>query len=189
MYNCSICSKEFKSERALSGHKRVHSQVVGKQRINKAKVTRPVLLCQYCGIEKEYDPKSSTGKYCSIECSAHGNRQRQKERVEAGEAGSAALKQYLINKNGYKCEKCGISDWCDEPISLHLDHIDGNSDNNRVENGRILCPNCHSQTETFSGRNKKNTKRNSYLQDYKRENKQKRSLVRDEGFEPPTNRM
>lgn len=84
------------------------------------------------------------------------------------------LKEYLIATNGYKCEKCGISDWCGEPISLHLDHIDGNSDNNHTSNGRILCPNCHSQTETFSGRNVKNTKRNSYLREYKAEKKQKR---------------
>ena len=46
---------------------------------------------------------------------------------------------------------------------MQLDHIDGNSDNNFLDNLRLLCPNCHTQTETFSTRQKKNTVRNRYL--------------------------
>lgn len=47
---------------------------------------------------------------------------------------------------------------------LHLDHIDGNSENSRLENLRILCPNCHSQTETFS--RKGGTKKHKHLSDF-----------------------
>lgn len=69
------------------------------------------------------------------------------------------LKQEIIKKDliEYKCsiEACGISEWLGERISLHLDHINGINNDNRLENLRFLCPNCHSQTETFSGRNKK----------------------------------
>ena len=43
------------------------------------------------------------------------------------------------------CAECGITDWCDKYISLHLDHINGIPNDNRIENLRILCPNCHSQ--------------------------------------------
>lgn len=53
----------------------------------------------------------------------------------------------------YKCEVCGIDNWCGKPISLELDHIDGNGYNHVLSNLRLLCPNCHSQTETF--RNKR----------------------------------
>lgn len=48
-----------------------------------------------------------------------------------------------------KCTECGISKWRDKDLILHLDHINGNSEDNRLWNLRILCPNCHSQTKTY----------------------------------------
>jgi len=55
-----------------------------------------------------------------------------------------------------KCEDCGIENvWNNKPIILQLDHIDGNNQNNEIINLKIICPNCHSQTKTFAGRNKK----------------------------------
>ncbi len=48
-----------------------------------------------------------------------------------------------------KCEVCGIDKWNNKNISCELDHIDGNRTNHSLENLRILCPNCHSQTNTF----------------------------------------
>lgn len=53
----------------------------------------------------------------------------------------------------YKCSKCGISKWMNEKIILELDHVDGNVLNNQIDNLRLLCPNCHSQTPTFRGKN------------------------------------
>ena len=59
----------------------------------------------------------------------------------------AVIRDNLIEQ---KCSECGITDqWNDKPIELHLDHINGISNDNRLENLRFLCPNCHSQTHTY----------------------------------------
>jgi len=54
---------------------------------------------------------------------------------------------------GNICEICKITNWLEQPISMQLDHINGVSNDNRRENLRFICPNCHSQTETYCGRN------------------------------------
>lgn len=59
----------------------------------------------------------------------------------------------------YRCSKCGIDSWQGETIVLDLDHANGDNADNRLENLRYLCPNCHSQTDTYKGRNKNNGKR------------------------------
>ena len=67
------------------------------------------------------------------------------------------LKQRIIRENilEYKCSVCGIKDWNGKSLVLQLDHINGDNRDNRIENLRFLCPNCHSQTETFCGKKKK----------------------------------
>lgn len=57
-----------------------------------------------------------------------------------------------------KCESCGVSEWQGQKLNLELDHIDGNKYNHVLSNLRIICPNCHSLTSTFRGRNTKKTK-------------------------------
>lgn len=59
-----------------------------------------------------------------------------------------------IKKN--KCDKCKIESWNNRNITIELDHINGNSNDHRLDNLQMLCPNCHSQTDTFRGRNIKN---------------------------------
>lgn len=51
------------------------------------------------------------------------------------------------------CSDCGLQEWRGQRIVMHLDHINGVKNDNRLENLRMLCPNCHSQTETYSGKN------------------------------------
>lgn len=71
-------------------------------------------------------------------------------------ANISRLKIRLVNEKRleYKCANCGLTEWLGQPISLQLDHINGINNDHRIENLRFLCPNCHSQTETFAGKNK-----------------------------------
>lgn len=55
---------------------------------------------------------------------------------------------------GWKCEKCGRTEWEGQQIPLCVHHIDGNHINNQIENLQVLCPNCHAQTDNYCGRNK-----------------------------------
>ena len=71
----------------------------------------------------------------------------------------ARLKVRLLREGllAAKCygEDCGLTEWKGKPISLQLDHINGDKLDHRIENLRLLCPNCHSQTDSFAGKNKR----------------------------------
>lgn len=66
-------------------------------------------------------------------------------------ASNQTVKERYLKLVEYKCsiDGCDITEWLGKPIVLELDHIDGNNKNNVRENLRLLCPNCHSQTETY----------------------------------------
>jgi hypothetical protein len=55
----------------------------------------------------------------------------------------------------YRCDECGIESWHGKQLTLHLDHINGKNNDHRIENLRWLCPNCHSLTPTYCGKNHK----------------------------------
>jgi hypothetical protein len=74
--------------------------------------------------------------------------------VKGSTLSSARLRARLVDAGlkEARCECCGLSEWQGEPLPLQLDHISGDHTDNRLENLRILCGNCHSQTDTWCSR-------------------------------------
>ena len=74
------------------------------------------------------------------------------------------LKNRLIkeHKLEYKCACCGLTTWLNKPITLQLHHINGQHNDHRLENLEFLCPNCHAQTDTYSGKNQSHIQKKVY---------------------------
>lgn len=80
------------------------------------------------------------------------------------------IKKYIIKNNllEYKCFECGIGNvYNNKPLTLQLHHINGDNTDNRLENLKFLCPNCHTQTETYGSKNIKSFKETRKLKEEK----------------------
>ena len=106
----------------------------------------------------------SSYKYCSNKCQFDYQYKKYIEQwlngkvngVRAGGLVSRYIKKYLREINGNKCQACGWSEInkFSNTVPLEADHIDGNYKNNKIDNLRLLCPNCHSLTPTYKALNK-----------------------------------
>ena len=79
------------------------------------------------------------------------------QRILAESKSRSSIKRRLLEAAILKniCEECGLSNWRGRPLSIQLDHRNGSGSDHRLQNLRMLCPNCHSQTSTFGARNRK----------------------------------
>lgn len=79
--------------------------------------------------------------------------------IENSTSITAVVRNRILKDNllPYECSepKCKLKEWLNKDISLHLDHVNGIDNDHRLENLRFLCPNCHSQTDTYCGKNKR----------------------------------
>ena len=118
--------------------------------------------CVYCG--KPLNARRK--KFCDNQCQQEYEYQEYIKRWKAGkETGTIGknwidvagpVRRYIFEKYNHKCSKCG---WAEinpftGTIPLEIEHIDGDSTNNKEENLTLLCPNCHSLTKTYRGANK-----------------------------------
>ena len=112
--------------------------------------------CKICGIPVFYYNKTGM-------CLACVNERRRKDYVSKWLQNSITTKgkpskwirDYLLNDQNYKCHICGVSgNWNGHPLIFILDHINGDSAENKRGNLRMVCPNCDSQLPTYKNKNR-----------------------------------
>ena len=135
-------------------------------------------LCLVC-----FEQVSSySAKYCSPDCRLSYKENRPFEILSKRDK---RLKVFA--EQGQACIGCENSEWRGQTISLELDHVDGNRHNNSRENLRGLCPNCHSQTENYKGRNIKNIFSDEQIVDVLRKHTSIYQALTELGMSPQRN--
>ena len=142
------------------------------------KGTAKTKTCKYCG-KKYVAYLSNCGDFCCHECQhEYIYSEFIRKWLNGEETGNTVcfrpskhIRRYLFELYNNKCEKCG---WGEKneytgKVPLQIHHVNGDSNDNRVENLQLLCPNCHSLTKNFMGGNKNATKGRSHYYDRKRD--------------------
>lgn len=173
MTNCKQCRKETKNKKFCSRSCAAiynNNISVAPKRIKKHKDT----FCLFCGEKLVY--RSGQNKFCSAE---HQNEYYYKIHTESWLSSELVIsnfvpsyvRRYLFEKFNNSCMKCGwgVCNQTTGKIPLEIHHIDGNSKNNSKDNLELLCPNCHSLTNTYGILNKGNG-RKYYRQKYQEKN-------------------
>jgi Zn finger protein HypA/HybF involved in hydrogenase expression len=118
-------------------------------------VSHKTFNCLSCGTLNENVP-NTRGKYCNNKCQGELRTQSIIEGWLNGKRKTVArriVRKFLTKEKGYKCNICGLDEWQNKPITLWVDHIDGDASNNSPDNFQLVCPNCDSQQDTFGAKN------------------------------------
>ena len=135
---CKICNKQIE-QRSWAGHCSGH--VRSGETLKRIYKNPDNHRCQIC----ELDFQSSQ--------QLAGHNRTVHNRLFEDIKSDGARKNVLLRERGHKCEVCGLNEWCDKMMPIELDHVDGDCTNNSKENLRLICPNCHAQTDTYKGKN------------------------------------
>lgn len=159
--NCKRRFKSLKSENRLYCSQSCSATINNSkyQKLPKSKKKSP---CLNCG-------KITVNKYCNYDCLNEHKRGLLFEKIKNGtfsrinkDTEAKWYKKYLIHEYGEKCMNCGwgeVNQYSGK-IPIELEHIDGNSENNNLDNLKLLCPNCHSLTPTYRALNVGNGRHN-----------------------------
>ena len=152
---CLECNSEFlvKTSCKKDFKKKFCNNSCSAKYNNKRKEKKDYGNCLCCNSKLNRKEK----KYCNNKCQGIYKRKKIFEEIENDNSNMSSrnYKLYLIWKYEEKCMKCG---WAEtnkysNTIPIELEHKDGNSKNNNLENLELLCPNCHSLTSTYKGLN------------------------------------
>jgi predicted RNA-binding Zn-ribbon protein involved in translation (DUF1610 family) len=119
-----------------------------------------IYLCKNCGNESPVS-NQKLNIYCSNPCQREWqSKERIRQWLEEGKDWNTNIpdwaKRTLGEKRGYHCEECGIDKHNEKILVLECDHIDGDHTNNNIDNLRLICPNCHSQSSNYKNKNRGN---------------------------------
>ncbi len=111
-------------------------------------------ICVGCGVE--LGPRGK--KFCSNKCQCDYAWEATKKEIEFKKEfnGIRQAKRYLKETRPNRCEMCGIDSWGGKPIMLLCDHINGNSEDWKLSNLRLICSNCDATTPFYKNRNRGN---------------------------------
>lgn len=184
--NCIVCNKNYipniNPKWKQAREQKCCSKTCGYQlrRIRSGNTKKQCLNCS-----KEVT--AYKGKYCSIECQAEYRSNTKWKHIKilietdsnsnlnvGIETRGTLYRKYLIEKHGPRCFNCNWSKVNSHTgkVPIELDHKDGNCSNNKLDNLRLLCPNCHSLTSTYKGSNKGKNKTSERYNNWKRRFKQ-----------------
>lgn len=125
-------------------------RLTGRKKQNSGQWRRVLKLIEKHGLDLSGLPKTHHER---VKIGTRKNRKRQPDEVIFANGSVISNEQlrrrYAMRVSATQCAVCGLRDWMGEDIEFQLDHHNGNRFDNRLENLRWLCPNCHSQTSTF----------------------------------------